>query len=54
MALIIFLFFTLVLDVCATIINYIQGNFLWAVILGFCSGAVFINLIWSIKNKIEE
>ena len=54
MILILFLLFALVLDVCDTFVNYIQGNFLMAVILGVCSGAVFMNLIWVIKNKIEE
>ena len=54
MALIIFLLFAFVLDVCGTFVNYMQGNFLWAVTLGVCSGAVFSNLIWVIKNKIDE
>ena len=54
MVLIIFLLFALVLDVCAVFVNYMQGHFLWAVILGVCSGAVFMNLLWVIKNKIGE
>ena len=54
MTLIIFLLFALILDICGTFVNYMQGIFLWAVILGFCSGAVLTNLIWVIKDKIEE
>ena len=44
----------MILDICGTFVNYMQGIFLWAVILGFCSGAVLTNLIWVIKAKIEE
>lgn len=54
MILIVFFLFALGLDVCGTLVNYMQGNFLMAVILGVCSGVVFTNLIWVIKNKIEE
>ena len=51
---IILLLFVLILDICAAFVNCMQGNFLWAVILGICSGAVCKNLIWVIKDKIEE
>ena len=54
MILIAFLLFALGLDVCGTCVNYIQGNFLLAVILGVCSGVVFNNLILVIKDKFEE
>ena len=54
MILIILLLFVLILDICGTFVNYMQGNFFWAVILGVCSGAVLTNLIWVIKNEIED
>lgn len=54
MTLIIFLIFALILDICGTFVNYMQGNFFWAVILGVCSGVVLTNLIWAIKTEIEE
>ena len=51
---IVFLLIALILDICGTFVNYMQGNFFWAVILGVCSGAVFTNLIWVIINQIED
>lgn len=53
MGMIIFNLLALIIDIFATFANYSNGNYLWAVILGVCSGVVFSNLIWFIKIKIE-
>lgn len=54
MGMIIFNLLALIIDIIATFANYSNGNYLWAVILGVCSGVVFTNLTWFIKIKLEE
>lgn len=54
MMVIIFNFFAFIFDILGVFVNYKNGNYVWSVVLGICSGAMFTNVIWLIKDKIEE
>jgi hypothetical protein len=43
-----------VLNILASVVNYSNGNYGWAVVNGVCSGATFTNIVWLIKEMIEE
>ena len=44
----------LALDIVATVVNYQGGNYGMALSTGVCAGAVFTNIIWMVKQEIEE
>lgn len=43
-----------IFNILATVVNYSNGNYGWAVVNGACFGATFMNTIWLIKQNIEE
>ena len=43
-----------IFNILATVVNYSNGNYGWAVVNGVCSGATFVNFIWMIRLKVNE
>lgn len=41
-------------DILGVFVNYKSGNYIWSVVLGICSGAIFTNIIWLIRDEVEE
>ena len=54
MIVIIFNIIAFFLDLLGTIVQYRNGNYLWSVILGFCTGMIFINTGWLISQEVEK
>lgn len=54
MIIIIFNLIVCIFNILATVVNYSNGNYGWAVVNGVCSGATFMNTVWLIKEMVEE
>ena len=44
----------LALDIVATVVSYQSGNYGMALSTGVCAGVVFTDIIWMVKEEIEE
>lgn len=42
-----------IFDIFGVFVNYKSGNYIWSVALGFCSGEVFTNIIWLIRDEVK-
>lgn len=54
MVVIIFNIFVIIFDLLAAIIQYKNGNYIFAVILSFCVGSILSNTVWLIIRELEE